>query len=177
MTLPCRGGSVTELSVTENCHWRGGDEATMPQCKSHLLVNIAHSPKFNAFPRSEITPGSKGAASGRCACWPDARLTAGTLNGMGVQPTLVLEKRSKQQRDMPMVISFGARRERAGIAQKVAPMLNKVSLAVERLFRRQFTSSRRHGSHLCRSPGDADDTQACHSGFPSRGQYCSHSPI
>jgi hypothetical protein len=153
MTLPCKGGSVTELSVTDGCQRRGGDRTTMPQCKSCLLVNIAHSPKLHTFRCSKIKPGSNGAASGRCACWPDARLTAGALNRMCVQPRLVLEKRSKQQRYMPMVISFGARRERAGMAQKVAPMLHEVSVAVERLFQRQFTSSRRHGSHLCRVTG------------------------
>jgi hypothetical protein len=60
---------------------------------------------------------------------------------MCVQPGLVLEKRSKHQRYVPMVISFGARRERAGITQKVAPMLHEFSLAVEPLFRGLFTSA------------------------------------
>jgi hypothetical protein len=47
MTLPCKGGSVTELSVTDGCRWRGGDQANIAQYKSCLLVNIAHSPKFH----------------------------------------------------------------------------------------------------------------------------------
>jgi hypothetical protein len=47
ITLPCKGGSVTELSVTDGCRWRGGDRVSMAQCKSCLLVNIAHSPKFS----------------------------------------------------------------------------------------------------------------------------------
>jgi hypothetical protein len=55
-------------------------------------------------------PKSRLAARGSPA-GDDARLTAGALNRMCVQPGLVLEKRSKQQRYMPMVISFGARRE------------------------------------------------------------------
>ena len=90
-------------------------------------------------------------ATGRSAYWRDAQLTAGALNSMCVQPGLVLEKRSKQQRGLPMLISFGARRKRAGIAQNTAPMLNEFSFAVERAFRRQFTSNRRHGSHLFRT--------------------------
>jgi hypothetical protein len=32
----------------------------MPQCESHLLVNIAHSPKFHVFRRCKINLGSKG---------------------------------------------------------------------------------------------------------------------
>src|ERR1700730_7735706 len=114
-------------------------------------------------------------ASGRSAYWRDAQLTAGALDSMCVQPGLVLEKRSKQQRGLPMLISFGARRKRAGIAQNTAPMLNEFSFAVERAFRRQFTSNRRHGSHLRRvhrvMPMIAKPA------IPSsrvRGQYCSH---
>jgi hypothetical protein len=60
-------------------------------------------------------------------------LTACALNSMCVAPFLVLEKRAKQQRNLPMMISFGARRKRAGIAQNVAPMLNKLRFAVKRL--------------------------------------------
>jgi hypothetical protein len=36
MTLPGKGGSVTELSVTGNCQWLGGDGITMPQCERYL---------------------------------------------------------------------------------------------------------------------------------------------
>lgn len=31
MTPPCKGGSVTELSVTDGCQWRGGDLGKMQQ--------------------------------------------------------------------------------------------------------------------------------------------------
>jgi hypothetical protein len=54
MTLPCRGGSVTELSVTESCQGRGGDWTSVRQRKSDLLVNIAHSPKFHVSRCSKI---------------------------------------------------------------------------------------------------------------------------
>jgi hypothetical protein len=50
-----QGGSVTELSVTDGCRWRGGDGSIMPQCKSHLLVNIAHSSKFHVFGAAKST--------------------------------------------------------------------------------------------------------------------------
>jgi hypothetical protein len=76
-------------------------------------------------------------------------LTAGVINSMCVQPELVLEKRSKQQRYMPMLVSFGARRERAGMTHKVAPVLREFGLAVEPLFWRQFASSGRHDSLQC----------------------------
>jgi hypothetical protein len=74
---------------------------------------------------------------------------------MCVQPALVLEKSAKQRRDLPMMVSFGARRERAGIAQNIAPMLKELSFAVERSFLREFASKRRHVGQLCRAPGDA----------------------
>jgi hypothetical protein len=48
---------------------------------------------------------------------------------MFVEPILVLEERAKQQLNLPMMISFGARRKRAGIAQNIAPMLNKFRFA------------------------------------------------
>jgi hypothetical protein len=41
-------------------------------------------------------------------------------------------ERAKQQRNLPMPISFVAWRKRAGIAQNVAPMLSKFRFAVER---------------------------------------------
>jgi hypothetical protein len=63
MTLPCKGGSVTELSVTDGCRWRGGDQANMAQYKSYLVVNIAHSPKFHVLWGSKIRLGKKGVHS------------------------------------------------------------------------------------------------------------------
>jgi hypothetical protein len=59
---------------------------------------------------------------------------------MYVEPRLVLAERAKQQRDVPMLISFGARRKRAGIAQNVAPMLNEFRCAVKRSVQRPFAS-------------------------------------
>jgi hypothetical protein len=41
------GGSVTDLSVTDGCRWRGGDFNSMLQCEASLLVNIAHSREVN----------------------------------------------------------------------------------------------------------------------------------
>jgi hypothetical protein len=59
--------------------------------------------------------------------------TAGALNSMCIEPFLVLEERAKQQRNLPMMISFGARRKRARAAQNVAPVLNKFRFAIKRL--------------------------------------------
>jgi hypothetical protein len=87
---------------------------------------------------------------------------------MCVQPALVLEKSAKQRRDLPMMVSFGAWRERASIAQNIASMLKEFSFAVERSFLREVTSNRRHVDQPCRAPGDAGGAQACHSGFVSR---------
>ncbi|MHB8270655.1 hypothetical protein [Bradyrhizobium sp.] len=52
--------------------------------------------------------------------------------GMGVQPFLVLEKVAKRQGDLPVLVAFRARRECPGITQDVAPVLDKLCLAVER---------------------------------------------
>jgi hypothetical protein len=60
-------------------------------------------------------------------------LTARTLNSMCVEPFLVFEQRAKQQRNLPMMISFGTGRKRTGMAQNVAPMLKKFRFVVERL--------------------------------------------
>jgi hypothetical protein len=86
-------------------------------------------------------------------------LTARALNSMCVEPFLIFEQRAKQQRNLPMMISFGTGRKRTGMTQNVAPMLKKVRLAVERLVYRQHTSNRRHGSHLFafQSPADAGE--------------------
>jgi hypothetical protein len=45
MTLPCIGGSVTELSVTGGCLWRGDDKGTLSRLGSRILVNTAHLAK------------------------------------------------------------------------------------------------------------------------------------
>jgi hypothetical protein len=41
---------------------------------------------------------------------------------MCVEPFLIFEQRAKQQRNLPMMISFGTGRKRTGMAQNVAPM-------------------------------------------------------
>jgi hypothetical protein len=87
---------------------------------------------------------------------------------MCVQPFLVLEERAKQQRNLPVLISFDARRKRAGIAHDIAPMLNEIGSAVQRSFKRQITSNRRHGCHLSRSPGDAGGGTSMLLEFPIR---------
>jgi hypothetical protein len=68
---------------------------------------------------------------------------------MCVEPFSVLEQGAKRQGDLPVLIPFGAGRKRTRIAQNVAPVLKKFRLTVTRVIYRQFTSNRRHGSHLC----------------------------
>jgi hypothetical protein len=63
---------------------------------------------------------------------------------MCVEPILVFKQRAKQQRYLPMLISFGAGRKQAGTPQNAAPVLNKVRFAVARMIRRQRTGKRRH---------------------------------
>jgi hypothetical protein len=60
-------------------------------------------------------------------------LTVGALNSMCVEPVLVIEQGAKQQRNFPVIISFATGRKRLGIAQNVAPMLNKFRCEVKRL--------------------------------------------
>jgi hypothetical protein len=73
------------------------------------------------------------------SCWFRMRreiaitLAARAPNSMCIRPLLVLEERAKEQRNLPMMITLGARGKRAGRAQDVAPMLKKFRLAVERL--------------------------------------------
>jgi hypothetical protein len=67
---------------------------------------------------------------------------------MCVEPIPVLEERAKQRRNLPLVISLGAWGERAGRAQKVAPMLKKLRLAIAAVVYRPHASNGRHGSHL-----------------------------
>ena len=54
-----RGGSVTELSVTDGCLLAGGDVAILAHCQDPLLVNIAHNQKVSdlrAPPAAESGP-------------------------------------------------------------------------------------------------------------------------
>ena len=67
---------------------------------------------------------------------------------MGVQPSRVLEKRAKRQRNLPLLIPFGAGWKRAGASQHAAPVLDKGLLAEERMILRQWTSNRRHDATL-----------------------------
>jgi hypothetical protein len=55
---------------------------------------------------------------------------------MGFQPFPVPEKRAERQSDLSMLIAFRAGRERAGISQNVAPVFDKLRLAVERMVER-----------------------------------------
>jgi hypothetical protein len=75
---------------------------------------------------------------------------------MGFQPFLLPEKRAKRQSDLPMLVAFRAGRERAGISQDVAAVLDKLCLAVERMIYHQFTSNRRHdATYIVRGRRDA----------------------
>jgi hypothetical protein len=73
-------------------------------------------------------------------------LAAGALDGVGVEPLSAPEQGAKRQGNLPVLIPLRAGRKRVRIAQDVAPVLDQFRPAVEeRLFQRQFTSSRRHG--------------------------------
>jgi hypothetical protein len=63
---------------------------------------------------------------------------------MGLQPFPVPEQGTERQGDLPMLIAFRPRRERAGVSQYVAPLLNEFRSAVERLIQHQCASYRRH---------------------------------
>ena len=84
---------------------------------------------------------------------------------MCVEPFVVLEQGAKRQRNLPMLIPFGPGRKRARVPQDIAPMLNKLGFIVERLVQRQFTSNRRHGSHLHRHRVNAGDRTNLHPDF------------
>ena len=71
-------------------------------------------------------------------------LFAPTPQGVGIQPLLVLEKGAKRQGNLSVLVSFRARRESPGITQDVAPVLDKLGLAVARMVLHQYTSNRRH---------------------------------
>jgi hypothetical protein len=63
---------------------------------------------------------------------------------MGIQPFPVPEQRAKRQGNLAMLVSLRAWRERAGVSQDIAPMLDKLRLAVEPAILCQCTGSRRH---------------------------------
>jgi len=62
---------------------------------------------------------------------------------MGLQPFPVPEEGTKRQSDLPMLIALRAGRERAGISQNIAPVLDKLRLAIERIVEWQCTHNRR----------------------------------
>jgi hypothetical protein len=45
--VPPSGGSVTELSVTEYCRGRAGDQMILQRRNADLVVNFAHFGKIN----------------------------------------------------------------------------------------------------------------------------------
>jgi hypothetical protein len=100
-------------------------------------------------------------------------LTARTLNSICVEPILALEQRAKQRRNLPMMISLGAWRKRAGRAQNAAPMLKQFRLAVGRSMHWQHASNRRHGKHLFafHSPVIPVSKRVCHFEFRVADQY------
>jgi hypothetical protein len=63
---------------------------------------------------------------------------------MGPQPFPVPEQGAERQGDLPMLIAFRPGRKRAGVSQYVAPVLDELRLAIERLIQHQCTSYRRH---------------------------------
>jgi hypothetical protein len=70
--------------------------------------------------------------------------SAQVFRNVGFQPFPVPEEGAKGERDLPMLIAFRAGRERTGISQNVAPVLEKLRLAIERMVDWQRTRKRRH---------------------------------
>src|SRR5260370_1255663 len=76
------------------------------------------------------------------ACWDSFQNETGTepsrgssqvFQDMGFQPITVLEKGAQRQSDLPMLIAFSAGWKRARIPQTIAPVRNKLRLAIERM--------------------------------------------
>ena len=53
-----------------------------------------------------------------------ALLFVRTVEGMSVQPLLVLEKGAQRQRNLPMLVSFRARWECPGVTENIAPVFD-----------------------------------------------------
>jgi hypothetical protein len=128
-------------------------------------------------PQSPYDVGEDAAITQRCCT--RFTLTARTFSSMCVEPILVLEQRTKHQRNLPIMISLGARWKRAGRAQNAAPMLKKFRLAVERSIYWHHASNRRHGSHLFafHSPVMPVSKRVCHFELRVADQYGSLSKI
>jgi hypothetical protein len=63
---------------------------------------------------------------------------------MGLQPFPVPEEGAERQGDLTVLVAFRPGRERAGVSQYVAPVLDKLRSAEERLVQHQRASYRRH---------------------------------
>jgi hypothetical protein len=63
---------------------------------------------------------------------------------MRSQPFPVPEQGAERQGDLSMLVAFRPGRERAGVPQDVAPLLDELRSAVERLIQQQRASYRRH---------------------------------
>jgi hypothetical protein len=63
---------------------------------------------------------------------------------MGLQPFPVPEQGAERQGDLPVLVAFRSGRERAGVSQNVASVLDKLGLAVEWLIQHRRASYRRH---------------------------------
>jgi hypothetical protein len=89
-----------------------------------------------------------------------ASFLASTVQRMGFEPCLVSEEPPKRERDLPVLITFGSRRERPGVSQDVAPGLDEIRhFAASVGFRLLYSVRRRHdapfgsgGSSLLSSP-------------------------
>jgi len=57
--FPCIGGSITDLSVADNCLFADGDGASLTQYANAGLVNIAHIGKLNEGARNHSNPHMK----------------------------------------------------------------------------------------------------------------------
>ena len=71
---------------------------------------------------------------------------------VGFPPFSVLEQGAERQSDLPVLIAFGAGRERAGVSQNIALVLNKFRVAIERMIWRQCASKRRHDATCLDTP-------------------------
>ena len=95
-------------------------------------------PSGGSARRSHSVPSSRSRT--RTNVTGSGHANARTLNSICVEPILVLEQRAKQRRNLPMMISLGARWKRAGRAQQ------QFRLAVGRSMYWQHASNRRrHG--------------------------------
>jgi hypothetical protein len=86
-----------------------------------LIRTIRAKPAPGEWFRNDHGPG-------RIVVWQ--RRVSGVFQYMGSQPFPVLEQGAQRQGDLPVLVAFGPGRERAGISQDIAPVLDEFGFAV-----------------------------------------------